>query len=449
MKKYENLSEFSRIYFIGIGGISLSALSIIMKNHDYIVAGSDLVKSDLTEKLEREGIFVNYFQIEKNIKDFVPDLVVFSGAIKDDNLELVQARKDNIRCLERADFLGLLTENYQNVISISGAHGKTTVTSMLSEVFINAGLNPTVHIGGESVNLGGNVYCGENKFFITEACEYRRSFLKFKTDVAVVLNVEEDHPDCYKNYEEIFSAFNTFVNNAKKSAIIFKELNFTTNTKTITFNFKNANFTVKKIRRLNLGYSFSIYKNGNFIKQFRLQIFGKHNIINALCVIAICDLYNIDINIIYNTLYNFKGIKRRFERIESNKILGEIYADYAHHPTEIKKLIEETRELDKPIICIFQPHTYSRTKKYFNDFLKCFDGCYQVLIYKTYSAREKYDRQGSAKNLFNHLKNDASKNVFYFSSLKKIIAHLKKFSKSNCLVLIVGAGDIYEIKNMM
>lgn len=445
MKKFENLSEFSRIYFIGIGGISLSALSIIMKNHNYIVAGSDLIKTELTEKLKSLEISVNYTQKKQNIINFKPDLVVYSGAVKEDNPELKFAKSKNILCLERADFLGLLTKNYKNVISVAGAHGKTTVTSMISEIFINAGLNPTVHIGGESVNLNGNVYCGENEFFITEACEYRRSFLKFKTDVAVVLNIEEDHPDCYKNYEEIFSAFNTFVDNANKFIISFKGLEFKTNKKPITFNFKNADYTIKNIQKHNLGYNFDVLKNNQLLKRFTLNIFGKHNIINALCSIVVADLYNIDINIIYNTLYNFKGIKRRFEKITSEKISGEIYADYAHHPTEIKKLIEETKSFNKPIICLFQPHTYSRTKKYFENFLTCFENCYQVLIYKTYNAREKYLKEGSAKFLYQKLKENG-KNVFYFSNFKSVIKHLKKYSKSNCIVLVVGAGDIYNIK---
>lgn len=448
MKKFDNLGEISRIYFIGIGGISLSALSVIMKNYGYVVGGSDVVKTDLTEKLKALDILVNYSQKSKNILNFNPDLVVFSGAIKKDNAELEFAKKRKILCLERADFLGILTENYKNVISISGAHGKTTVTSMLGEVFVNAGLNPTVHIGGESVNLGGNVVCGGNDFFITEACEYRRSFLKFKTDVAVVLNVEEDHPDCYKNYEEIFSAFKNFVNNAKKQAIVLSDLSFNTQTNPITFNFKNANFSVKNIRKNNLGYSFDVYKNNDFLKRFKLNVFGKHNIINALCVVAICDYFNIDINIIYNSLYNFKGIKRRFEKIESKKICGEIYADYAHHPTEIKKLIEETKTLNKPIICLFQPHTFSRTKKYFDEFLNCFSGCYQLLIYKTYNAREKYTKTGSAKFLYEKLKENGE-NAFYFSNFKNVLKHLEKYSKNNCLVLIVGAGDIYNIKKMM
>lgn len=446
MKKFENLSEFSRIYFIGIGGISLSALSVIMKNHNYIVAGSDSVKTELTQKLTSLGMQVNYNQIEQNIKDFKPDLVVYSGAIKEDNAELKLARNLNILCLERADFLGLLTKNYKNVISIAGTHGKTTVTSMISEIFLNAKLNPTIHIGGESVNINSNVFCGENDFFITEACEYRRSFLKFKTDVAVILNIEEDHPDCYKNYDEIFSAFNTFATNAKEKVVSLSNLKL--NNEPITFNFNNANYTTNNIRKHNLGYSFNVYKNNKFVKRFVLNIFGKHNILNALCSIAVADFFNIDSNIIYNSLCNFKGIKRRFEKIESKKINGEIYADYAHHPTEIKKLIEETKTFHKPIICLFQPHTYSRTKKYFENFLTCFDDCYQILIYKTYSAREKYDKKGSAKFLYEKLKEN-NKNVYYFSNLKSVLKHLKKYSKSNCIVLVVGAGDIYNIKSLI
>ena len=448
MKNTQFFKDISRIYFIGIGGISLSALSIIMKSNGFCVSGSDEVKSSITQKLESLGIKINYKHSKKNIESFRPDLIVYSGAVKESNSELSFARKSNIKCLERADFLGILTKLYDNVISISGTHGKTTTTTMIAEIFEKAGYNPTIHIGGESVNLNSNVKVGSRDFFITEACEYRKSFLKFKTDVSVVLNVEEDHPDCYKNYDEILSAFEEFVQNTKLCCFALSDIKFKSKTKIINFNYKNAYFTCKNIIKTKKGYKFKVFKNETYVKTFELNIFGKHNVLNALAAICVADYFNIDYNIIKLALKEFKGITRRFEKIESKNFNNPVFADYAHHPTEIKKLIEETKSFNKSIICVFQPHTYSRTKKYFNDYLSCFNGSYQTILYKTYKAREKLIKGADAKSLFKSLKKQGE-NAFYYNSFNKIIKHLKKFVKPNCLILIVGAGDIYNLKSLI
>ena len=446
MKKLSNLEDVNKIYFIGIGGISLSSLASILNTLGYSVFGSDAIKSEITDKLVKNNIKVYISHHTKNIKKVQPDLVVYSLAIKQNNPELVWARNNNIKCLERAEFINLLLNNYKNVISVSGSHGKTTVTSMISEIFVLANLKPTVHIGGESVNLNSNYICGDNNFFITEACEYNRSFLKFNSTVGVILNIEEDHPDCYKNIDEVQKAFDDFSSICKK-VVINNKYNTINNNK-ITFIDKNSNFYAKNVRKLkNGGYSFSVIKNGQFFDRFRLNIFGKHNVLNALASICVADYYNIDKQIIKKALFNFKGIKRRFENVKSNKILGDIYFDYAHHPTEIKKLIEEVKSLNKPIICVFQPHTYSRTKKYFNEFLTSFLGVYQIIFYKTYSAREKKSAGKTAKDLFNKLK--TRQDCYYYTNFKKVIKHLKKYAKQDMVILFVGAGDIYNIKNLL
>ncbi|MGN1208493.1 MAG: UDP-N-acetylmuramate--L-alanine ligase [Christensenellales bacterium] len=452
MQNLSNLLCYKKIYFIGIGGISLSAVAHIVKNLGFEVCGSDEKLSEITTKLEKSGIKVFEGHKEKNIKNFKPDLVVFSGAIHEDNKELKFAKKNGTVCLERAKFLGELLRTYQNVISVAGTHGKTTTTSMISEIFLKAGLNPTVHIGGESVNLDSNFFVGGNKYFITEACEYRKSFLNFKSNLGLVLNVEEDHPDCYQNLLDIQRAFFDFskicdkvVVNKNFEQIFLAEKN---KSKFITFGFEKAKFCAKNIRKLkNGGYSFSVTKNGEFFDRFRLNIFGKHNILNALGAICVCDFFEINKEIMKQALSEFSGVKRRFEKVETSKFLGQVFFDYAHHPTEIKKLITEVGSLNKPIICVFQPHTYSRTKQYFDDFLKCFDGAYQTIFFKTYKAREKKLAGASAKDLFKRLKQ--SKNVFYYNSFGGIIKHLKKYSKSNCVVLFVGAGDIYDIKKYL
>ncbi|MBE5745894.1 MAG: UDP-N-acetylmuramate--L-alanine ligase [Clostridiales bacterium] len=448
MKNLSFFNNINKIYFIGIGGISMSALACIMKNHGFNISGSDIVKSEITQKLEKENIKVIYNQQAKNIKKFQPDLVVYSGAIKEENKELKYARIQNIYCLERNKFIKELLSFYKNVISISGTHGKSTTTSMISEIFFNAKLNPTVHIGAESVNLNSNFLVGKNNFFINEACEYKKSFLDFKSTLGVILNIEEDHPDCYKNLDEIKIAFNNFASICNNIVINSDYENYIINNNKLTFNFKNALFSVRKIKNLsNGGYSFIVFKNNVFYEKFILNIFGKHNILNALASICVADFFNIDKNIIKSSLYNFKGLKRRFEQFDSKKLEGKIYFDYAHHPTEIKKLLEEVKIFNKPVICVFQPHTYSRTKKYFDDFLQSFKNTYQTIFYKTYHAREKKIKGGQSKDIYNKLKKNY--NVYYYNSFSKIIKHLKKYAKINCIVLFVGAGDIYNIKQYL
>lgn len=448
MKNLSFFKNIEKIYFIGIGGISLSALASILKSFDFKVSGSDLVKTNLTKKLEKNNIKVNYKQVAKNIKNFKPDLVVFTGAINDNNLELKYCRQNNILCLERSKFISKILPFYENVISISGTHGKSTTTCMIGEIFKNAGLNPTIHLGAESVNLKSNFLIGNNKFFINEACEYKKSFLDFKSTLGVILNIEEDHPDCYKNFNEINNAFNEFagicenvvINNDYKNLIEKKE-------NIISFGLNNANFIAKNIELLNNGgTSFDVYKNDEFYDSFVLNIFAKHNVYNALASICVADFFNIDKTIIKQSLENFKGITRRFEKVEGI-LNSEVYFDYAHHPTEIKKLLEEVSVFNKPIICVFQPHTYSRTKTYFNDFLNSFNNTYQTIFYKTYNAREKVIKGGRSKDLYLSLKK--TQRVYYFNSFNKIIKHLKKYAKSNCIVLFVGAGDIYNIKPLI
>lgn len=451
MRKLSNLNGIKKIYFIGIGGISLSALSVICKKNGFEVAGSDEKLSDITKSLERVGIKVFEGHNKKNIESFDPDLVVYSLAIRQDNPELVHAKNKGILIKERAIFVGEILKNYKNVISVAGTHGKTTTTSMISEVLMLANLNPTVHIGGESVNINSNVVVGDKNFFVNEACEYKKSFLNFKSKIGVILNIEEDHPDCYRNLSEIEKAFADFQKICKICVVNekYKEKIFSKNKKNcLTFGLKNADFVAKNIKnKTATEFVFDVYKNNKFYEKFKLNIFGKHNILNALATICVCDELKIAKNIIKQALENFKGVKRRFERVETNKFCGEVYFDYAHHPTEIKKLISEAESLNKPIICVFQPHTYSRTKQYFSDFLNCFNNTYQTIFYKTYSARENRIKGASAKDLYKSLKKE--KNVFYYNSFKKIIKHLKKYSKSNCLVLFVGAGDIYNIKSLL
>ncbi len=465
MKNMSFFNKINKIYFIGVGGISLSALAILMNDYNFEVSGSDNVKSYITENLKQKNIKVFYKHKASNIKSFKPDLVVYSNAINNDNVELSYAIKNKIQSLNRAEFISKILPYFKNVITISGCHGKTTTTSLIAEIFLKAELNPSIHIGGESVNLKSNYNKGNNNYLILEACEYKKSFLKFKSKLGVILNIEEDHPDCYKNLDEInktffdysnicenlvinanyINNFNQFIKNEDKF-LLDNKLNHSNFNNKICFKLNNDYFFAKNIRKLNNGgYSFEVLKNELSFGRFKLNIFGKHNIYNVLASVSVADFFGINLNIIKQAISEFKGIKRRFEKVE-NATFNAIF-DYAHHPTEILNLINEVKSLNMPIICVFQPHTYSRTKKYFNDFLTSFQGVYQTIFYKTYSAREKVIKGAESKDLYLALKEKQT--CYYYNSFNKIKKHLKKYAKPTCLVLFVGAGDIYNFKNFI
>ena len=449
MKKLSFLKDKKKLFFIGIGGISLSGIAKICFQLGYEVFGSDITINDNIELLKKLGLMVFVGHNASNIQKVNPDVVVYSGAIKSDNVERIFALKNNIITYERSEFLGLMLKEYKNVISVSGSHGKTTTTCMISEIFLKAKLNPTIHIGGESVNLNTNSLCGDREFFINEACEYRKSFLQFNSKMGVILNIEEDHPDCYKNLSEIQNAFSSFskicenvvINDDYKNLIQKRD-------NVITFSYKNGNFTVKKKYKLkNGGYSFVVYKNDKEYGKFILNIFGKHNIYNALASIAVCDYFKINKRIIKDALFEFKGIKRRFEEVNTSVVEGKVYFDYAHHPTEIKNLIDEVREEKKRIFCVFQPHTFSRTNQYFQEFCNAFVGVDKMIFLKTYSARERKIKKSRSYDIYNVVKNKIPS--VYFSNKESSINYLKTETTKKDIILFVGAGDIYDLKKKL
>lgn len=419
----------------------MSALAILSRHNNCIVAGSDSCVSTLTKKLEKY-ISVYYGHKKNNIIRFKPDLVVYTGAIKSDNPELKFAQDNGIECMERSKYLGELCKNYERVIAISGTHGKTTTTAMIGEIFIKAGYNPTIHIGGEVVNLKGNLYIGDTKYFITEACEYKKSFECIHSDMGIINNIECDHMDCYKDYDDLVNSFKLFLSQSNMGLIRCDNvLNTVKTTKVLyTFGDNNSNYYVDNIAPKDKGYTFDVYKDGILLSNFKINVMGRYNIENALVAIAVANIYGIHNDVIYTALENFNGVLRR------NELLGKInnipvYADYCHHPTEIKDSIQNYKEHYKKILCIFQPHTYSRTIKLLNEFVKCFDGVNKLVIYSTYPAREEYNYDGSETCLYKHLKH---KNKELIIDKTKLINYVQNISDYD-VVLILGAGDIYNI----
>lgn len=442
MKKLK-LNKKTSIFFIGIGGISQSALAKLMVNLKCTVSGSDIKPTKITKELENLGVKVYYNQSIVNLKGN-EDLLVYSGAISNSCPDLLFAKNNNILCLSRAEFLGIISKKYKNLIAISGTHGKTTTTAIIGEIFMCANKKPTIHIGGEVENLKSNILIGKNKFFITEACEYKKSFLQLKPNVSVITNIEKDHLDCYGSFENLKNAFREFSNSSDmcfceyKTKSILKNKHITT----VALKNKNADYCANNIKRINNCTYFDVIKNGEFYFRFKLNGKEEYNIKNALFAIAVADYFNIKKGIIYNALLNFKGVKRR------NEFLGLInktnfYADYAHHPTEIKNFLKSKNNLNDSLV-IFQPHTYSRTILLFKDFVNVFNKCDNIIIYKTYSAREKVIIGGTETDLFEKL---SSKNkVLCLTNIELKNYIIQNYSKYKN-VYVIGAGNIYEIVN--
>ena len=441
------LKNYNKIFFVGIGGISMSALALLLKKHNKLVSGSDLNKTNLTKKLCKQGIKVFYKHKSSNIKDC--DLVVFSGAIPSENAEIIEAQKQNIKVVERSELLQMIASEYKNVIAVSGTHGKTTTTAMIAYIFMLCGLKPTVHVGGDFEYINGNISIGEKEYFITEACEFRDSFLTLKPTISVITNIETEHLDYFKTFENEKKSFNKFAKNTKHACFLnSKNKNLINSKKAKTFGFSNANNLY--IRNLKKGsdhkYSFDCYKGTNFVGSFKLNVYGKHNVENALAAISVCLEVGIDYNAIYLGLKTFSNVRRRFELIGTYKKSLVIH-DYAHHPTEILNTIKTTKEVfRKKVICIFQPHTYSRTKTLIESFSKCFDGLDCLYLLKTYSARERFEYLGSADYLKDTiLKSGPSFAVKGVFAKRHLIKNLKNEDLCGSVLLFLGAGDIEKL----
>ena len=419
-------------HFIGIGGISMSALAQTLKSFGANVQGSDLKPSNITRQLEAQKIKVFYKHNKKNVQN--ADIVVVSNAISESNPELETAKILGLQIITRAELLGKIASLYKYVIAIAGAHGKTSTTEMLAEIFITANKKPTIHIGGISNYFNSNLKLGRKKFFICEACEYKNSFLKLFPSASVITNIEREHLDFFKNYKNIVKSFEKFEKNSKFCVKVDKE-NYIAYSENIFLQARNI---------VSLGNGKHIYNcflNNNFLGKIELNAIGKHNILNSLCAILVSLHFNIPFKKIAYALKNYKGVKRRFEEISNEPL---IISDYAHHPTEIKKVISSTKSFRKSkIIVAFQPHTFSRTQTLFQQFIDALSLADELHVIKTYSAREKFVKEASALSLSKHLPNS-----HYHASMQSAYNSIKKRLNSEDTLLILGAGNIDELAEM-
>ncbi|OPJ55076.1 UDP-N-acetylmuramate--L-alanine ligase [Alkalithermobacter paradoxus] len=441
------------IHFIGIGGISMSALAQICINKGYSVSGSDAQSSNITEKLEKLGANIYIGHREDNISDNI-DLAVYTAAVKSDNEELVACKKKNIKTLERATFLGELMKDYENAIAIAGTHGKTSTTSMTSLLFTYAHKDPTILVGGNLSEINGNVRIGNSENFITEACEYVDSFLKFYPNIGVVLNVDEDHLDYFSGIDDIKKSFNNFgklIPNDGYFIINGDDENTFDITKDVKANIikygrnDDNDMIIKNVSFDHMGCGiFSLSFNNEDLGVFSLSIPGLHNIYNATAAISCALVSGIDIDNIRENISKYKGVERRFQK--KGEVNGAIIIDdYAHHPTEVKATLAATKNICKGnLYCIFQPHTYTRTRTLLNEFASSFNDATKVIITDIYAAREKDDGSIHSKDLVNKLKENGI-NAIYMSNFDDISSYILKNINENDIVLTVGAGNVYLI----
>ncbi len=433
----------SSIYFIGVGGISTSALASHLLSKGFKVSGSDNLKSNLTENLKRMGAKINYGHKENNVLG--ADAVIYTSAILADNPEFLQAQKVGIPCFKRSELLGEIASNFNRSIAVSGSHGKTTATGMIADVLIKANVDPTVFIGGEHREFG-NYRLGGCDTVVLEACEYKKNFLDLKPTVSVILNVDNDHMDSYKDLKDMVDTFGQFSKNSI-TVVNADDLNASKvfNSTTVSFGVLNkAAYTAKRVKFNGKGYSFTAYAYGRALGRINLNVLGEHNVYNAIATVAVADILGVQFSFVKSALENFCGIKRRNEYLGKKDGL-KVYADYAHHPKEILATIKSYREQGENFITVFQPHTYSRTRILMEEFLSVLKDVSPLIIYKTYSAREEFDVDGDAKTLYEELKKVSTKKVYYAKTPKELSLAIEKDKESKERIIFLGAGDIYQI----
>ena len=448
-----NFNKPIHVHFIGIGGISMSGLAEILLKENFKISGSDAKSSDIIDNLIAMGAIINIGQCAENISDDI-DLVVYTAAIHEDNDEFAACRAKNIPMLTRAQLLGQIMNNYKYSVAVSGTHGKTTTTSMLSQIFIEADTDPTISIGGILDSIGGNIRVGKSDFFVTEACEYTNSFHAFYPYISIILNVDADHLDFFSGIEEIIESFHTFATNLPENGTLIVNgdmdcLPLVTRDLScgiLTFGLQDTNrYYPADIETDEKGHMiYTLVVDGVKQERIHLNIGGTHNISNSLAAIAAADILGIEREYTLAGLACFGGAHRRFEK---KGTLGNVTVidDYAHHPTEIKATL--TTALHTPhneLWVVFQPHTYTRTKALFEDFAEALKGFDHVILVDIYAAREANTGLVHAKDLAARIK-ELGTDARYFSSFEAVENYLLLNCKKNDLLITMGAGDVYLI----
>ncbi len=454
-----NLKDFKHIHCIGIGGIGLSAVADIFLSRGYKLSGSDIKESNIIEQLRSLGAEIYIGHAAENLGD--TDLLVYSNAVSMENPEIVEAKKRNIPCITRAEALGALMADYPTSLAISGTHGKTTTTSMISLILDDAKYEPTILVGGILDRFGGNYKVGKGDYFVTEACEYMDSFLSLRPWMEVILNIDSDHLDYFKDIDHITRSFKEFAEKVPENGYIIaydanpfvKSVTEDLKCRVVYFGFnETSNFYAKNIKFNSLGCaSFDLYENGILRTSIQLAIPGEHNVSNSLAATAACVALGVSIENIKKTLESFTGTQRRFDLVGKTKSGIMIVDDYAHHPTEIKATLSAAKNVaHNKIWCLFQPHTYTRTLALFDQFANAFEDTDKLILADIYAAREKNIYKISSKELSAEIKKQhPEKDVYFMPDFNSMAEFVYNNASEGDIVITMGAGDIYKLGDLI
>lgn len=451
MENSDILSKVKKVHFIGIGGSGMCPIAEILLHKGFELTGSDTSESDTLARIRSYGIPVAMGQKAENVEG--AELVVYTAAIKQDNPELVAAKEKGIPTVERSVMLGMVTRRFPNTVAVAGTHGKTTTTAMITQVLLEAGLDPSAIIGGKLPLIGGNGRVGKSETIVCEACEFVDTFLQLNPAISVILNIDNDHLDYFGTVENTIRSFHKFCEQTTGTIIVngddansMKAVDGIKNARVITYGFKATNdysaANLQKTRRAR--EKFSVEKAGKKAVEITLSVPGKHNIYNALAAFAVADTLGVSADSIAKSLHAFTGVHRRFE------LLGEfggvtVADDFAHHPTEVAATLTAAKEMGfSRVWAVFQPHTYSRTYLLFNDFVKALKIADKVVLSEILAVRET--------NTYNIYAKDLAEKIpgcVWFKTFEEISDYMVQNAKDGDLILTLGGGDVYKCANMI
>jgi UDP-N-acetylmuramate--alanine ligase len=447
-----------RVHFVGIGGIGMSGLAEILRTLEFDVSGSDLKRNDITRRLERMGVVVHEGHRAENVEG--ADVVVLSSAIKPTNPEIARARAHEIPIISRAEMLAELMR-VKYCVTIAGSHGKTTTTSLIATVLRQAGLDPTVVVGGQVNALGSNARLGAGDLFVAEADESDGSFLKLTPTIAVVTNIDAEHLDHYGTHEAIKDAFVQFINRIPFYGLAalcvdhphVQDILPRVQRRYVTYGVsRQADYRARYVRYEGLRTHFTAYRRGESVGEFAIQMPGAHNVLNALSVIAVADELEVPLNVTRDALASFHGVQRRFTVLGQPSILREgvrgdvmVVDDYGHHPAEIEATLDAAqRGFDRRVVVAFQPHRFTRTQSLFDEFTRAFNDADVLVVTEVYPAGEAPIPGATGEALAAAIRTHGHHHVTYVSEKRHVGAELLKIVRPGDLVISLGAGDINQ-----
>lgn len=447
------LTTGKKIHFVGIGGAGMSAIAKVLIEKRYDVSGSDLKRSEVTERLSKLGADIQIGQKEENVEG--KDVIVVSTAIREQNPEIIAAKKNHIPIIHRSDVVAFLMNESSRGIAVAGAHGKTTTTSMSAVVLERGGLDPTVIIGGDVDYLGGNAKLGHSGIMVAEADESDGSFLTLYPKVAIVTNIENDHMDHYGTMDNILKAFRQFLHNLPEEdgvAILcydndhIREMAPQIERTRITYAIDHeADYQAKNITTIGQNTSFDVYYQEELCEQLVLNVPGRHNVLNALATVAAAREMGLSFEAIAEAFTLFNGAKRRFQtKAKADGVW--IVDDYAHHPTEINTTLTAARQTKpKRLVCVFQPHRYTRTHHLAKEFGAAFDEADVLILTDIYSAGETPINGVDGQLIVREVKAHNGKDAVYIEDWHDIADYLEEHREEGDLIITMGAGNIYEV----